>query len=108
MVSECQQLSTDPESQKARISGPYRDHRRGSALAPIRRSRTVEVPVTTDKLAPARMHHFIAEQLLDLAVRGKVLSVLVEESTYLVTLSLTDRGVALRHLSAYDVGRSLR
>jgi hypothetical protein len=64
--------------------------------------------VTTDKLAPARMHHFIAEQLLDLAVRGKVLSVLVEESTYRVTLALAERGVAFRHLSAYDVGRSLR
>ena len=37
-----------------------------------------------------------------------VLSVLVEESAYLVTLSLPDRGVAFRHLSAYDVGRSLR
>jgi len=64
--------------------------------------------VTTDKLAPAKMHHFIAEQLLDLAVRGKVLSVLVEESAYLVTLTLPDRSVAFRHLSAYDVGRSLR
>jgi hypothetical protein len=68
----------------------------------------VEVPVTTDKLAPAKMHHFIAEQLVDLAVRGKVLSVLVEESTYLVTLSLPDGEVAERHLSAYDMGRSLR
>jgi hypothetical protein len=68
----------------------------------------VEVQVTTDKLAPAKMHHFIAEQLLDLAVRGKVLSVLVEESAYLVTLSLPDRGVTFRHLSAYDMGRSLR
>jgi hypothetical protein len=68
----------------------------------------VEVQVTTDKLAPAKMHHFIAEQLLDLAVRCKVLSVLVEESTYRVTLSLPDRGVAFRHLSAYDMGRSLR
>jgi hypothetical protein len=64
--------------------------------------------VPTDKRAPAKMHQFIAEQLLDLAVRGKVLSVLVEESAYLVTLSLPDRGVTLRHLSAYDVGRSLR
>jgi hypothetical protein len=68
----------------------------------------VEVQVTSDKLAPAKMHHFIAEQLLDLAVRGKVLSVLVEESAYLVTLSLPGRGVTFRHLSAYDMGRSLR
>ena len=64
--------------------------------------------MATDKLAPARMHHFIAEQLADLAVRGKVLSVLVAESAYLVRLSLPDRGVAFRHLSAYDVARSLR
>ena len=64
--------------------------------------------MATDKVAPARMHHFIAEQLVDLAVRGKVLSVLVKESAYLVRLALPDRGVAFRHLSAYDVGRSLR
>ncbi len=64
--------------------------------------------MTTDKLAPAKMHHFITEQLLDLAVRGKVLSVLVDEAAYLVTLSFPDRGVAFRHLSAYDMGRSLR
>lgn len=62
----------------------------------------------TAKLAPARMHHFIADQLNDLAVRGKVLSVLVQESAYLVMLSLADRGIASRHLSPYDVSRSLR
>jgi len=64
--------------------------------------------VETEKLAPAKMHYFIAEQLNDLAVRGKVLSVLVAESAYLVTISLADRGVTFRHLSAYDVSRSLR
>jgi len=68
----------------------------------------LEVPMTTDKLAPAKMHHFIAEQLLALEVQGKLLSVLVEESAYRVTLSLPERGVAFRHLSAFDVGRSLR
>ena len=62
----------------------------------------------TGKLAPARMHHFIADQLNDLAVRGKVLSVLVQESDYLVMLSLADRGITVRHLSPYDVSRSLR
>ena len=62
----------------------------------------------TAKLAPARMHHFIADQLNDLAVRGKVLSVLVQESVYLVMLSLADRGITFRQLSPYDVGRSLR
>jgi hypothetical protein len=73
-----------------------------------RRRLKVEVHVHTEKLAPARMHHFIADQLNDLAVRGKVLSVFVQESAYLVMLSLADRGVTVRRLSPYDVGRSLR
>jgi hypothetical protein len=60
------------------------------------------------KLAPARMHYFIGEQLNDLAVRGKVVSVRVRESAYLVRLSLEDRGVAFRQLSPYDVSRGLR
>ena len=64
--------------------------------------------MNTTKLAPARMHHFIADQLNDLAVRGKVLSVLVQDSAYLVMLSLADRGIAFRQLSPYDVSRSLR
>ena len=67
-----------------------------------------EVLVETEKLAPTKMHHFIVEQLNDLAVRGKLLSVLVQESAYLVRLSLADRGVAFRQLSPYDVSRSLR
>ena len=54
------------------------------------------------------MHHFIADQLNDLAVRGKLLSVLVQESAYLVTFSLADRGITFRQLSPYDVSRSLR
>jgi hypothetical protein len=62
----------------------------------------------TAKLAPARMHHFIADQLNDLAVRGKVVSVLVQESAYLVMLSLADRGITFCLLSPYDVSRSLR
>lgn len=62
----------------------------------------------TEKLAPARMHHFIADQLNDLAVRGKVVSVVVQESAYLVMLSLADRGITFRQLSPYDVSRSLR
>ena len=61
-----------------------------------------------DKLAPTRMHHFIAEQLLDLAVRCKVLSVLCGDSAYVVTLAIPERGITCRHVSAYDVGRSLR
>jgi hypothetical protein len=68
----------------------------------------VEVHVHTEKLAPARMHHFIADQLNDLAVRGKVVSVVVQESAYLVMLSLADRGITFRQLSPYDVSRSLR
>jgi hypothetical protein len=70
--------------------------------------RSQEVLVETEKLAPAKMHHFIVEQLHDLAVRGKLLSVLVQESAYLVRLSLGDRGIAFRQLSPYDVSRSLR
>ena len=62
----------------------------------------------TEKLAPAKMHYFIVEQLNDLAVRGKLLSILVQESSYLVRLSLADRGIAFRHLCPYDVSRSLR
>lgn len=62
----------------------------------------------TEKRAPTRVHHFIADQLNDLAVRGKVVSVCVEESGYLVMLSLADRGITFRQLSPYDVSRSLR
>lgn len=82
---------------------------RGSRLA--RRTATAaitEVLVQTEKRAPTKMHHFIVEQLNDLAVRGKLLSVLVQESAYLVTLAFADRGVAFRQLSPYDVSRSLR
>jgi hypothetical protein len=68
----------------------------------------VEVHVNMEKLAPTRVHHFIADQLNDLAVRGKVVSVWVEESAYLVMLSLADRGITFRQLSPYDVSRSLR
>jgi hypothetical protein len=64
--------------------------------------------VTPEKLAPAKMHYFIVEQLNDLAVRGKVVSVLVQESAYVVMLSLADHGTAFRYLSPYDVSRSLR
>jgi len=64
--------------------------------------------VQTEKLAPAKMHYFIGEQLNQLAVPCKLLSVQVQESAYLVMLSLVDRGIAVRQLSAYDVSRSLR
>ena len=64
--------------------------------------------MSTEKLAPARMHHFIADQLNELAVRGKVVSVLVQESAYLVVLSLADRGSTFLRLSPYEVSRSLR
>jgi hypothetical protein len=64
--------------------------------------------VDVEKRAPTRVHHFIADQLNDLAIRGKVVSVWVEESAYLVILSFADRGVTLRQLSPFDVSRSLR
>ena len=67
----------------------------------------VEVHVQTAKPAPAKMHYFIVEQLNDLAVRAKVLSVQVQESAYLVILSFGNV-IAYRQLSPYDVSRSLR
>ena len=69
---------------------------------------SLEVHVNTEKLAPTRVHRFIADQLDDLAMRGKVVSVWVEESAYLVMISLADRGITYRQLSPYDVSRSLR
>ncbi len=60
------------------------------------------------KSAPTKMVHFIADLLTDLPVRGKVVSIEVEDSAYLVTLAVGHRGMAVRHLSAWDVSRSLR
>ena len=81
----------------------------GNRLALWVSTRRVEVHVNTEKLAPTKVHHFIADQLNGLAVRGKVVSVWVDDSAYLVMLSLADdRGITFRQLSPYDVSRSLR
>jgi len=67
-----------------------------------------EAPVIGSKPAPVRMMHFIAEVLGELPVRGKVVSVEVDDGSYLVTLALADGGLRVQHLSAWDVSRSLR
>jgi hypothetical protein len=65
--------------------------------------------VNGTKSAPAKMRYFLADLLLDLSVRGKVLSVEVEDpATYLVTLLLAGRGVTVHHLSAWEMSRGLR
>lgn len=60
------------------------------------------------KLAPTRMHHFITELLVDLPLRGRVVSVEVLDETYLVTLALANRRIAVSRLSAYELSRSMR
>ncbi len=61
------------------------------------------------KSAPTKMRYFLSDLLLDLSVRGKVLSVEVEDpATYLVTLLLAGRGVTVHHLSAWEISRGLR
>ncbi len=64
---------------------------------------------TATKPAPAKMHHFISELLIDLSVRGKVVSIEVQDtSTYLVTLFLAGHGLSVRHLSVWEMSRGLR
>ncbi len=56
------------------------------------------------------MVHFLAEVLLELPVKGRVVSVEVEDASYRVTLALSDQGhrTQVHQLSAYDVSRSMR
>ena len=61
-----------------------------------------------NKAAPAKMVHFLAELVTELPVRGKVISVEVEDAAYLVKLALPSRGLTVHQLSAYDVSRSMR
>jgi len=67
-----------------------------------------EATAVSSKSAPVKMVHFIADLLADLPVRGKVVSIEVEDSSYLVTLALHNRGLSVHQLSAWDVSRSLR
>jgi len=60
------------------------------------------------KLAPTKMVHFLAEVMLDLPLKGRVVSVEVEDAAYLVTLSLNEHGQRVHQLSAWDVSRSMR
>jgi hypothetical protein len=68
----------------------------------------MDTQFASGKSAPAKMVHFIADLLTDLPIRGKVVSVEVDGPAYLVTLALPHRGLTVRHLSAWDVSRSLR
>lgn len=68
----------------------------------------MDAQLVSGKSAPAKMVHFIADLLTDLPVRGRVVSVEVDGASYLVTLAVAHRGVTARHLSAWDVSRSLR
>ncbi len=64
--------------------------------------------VNEHKPAPTKMVHFLSEVLLELPVKGRVVSVEVEEASYMVTLSFHDRGQRVHHLSVWDVSRSMR
>jgi hypothetical protein len=60
------------------------------------------------KPAPTKMVHFLSEVLLDLPVRGRVVSVEVEDASYVVRLAFHDQRERVHQLSAYDVSRSMR
>lgn len=60
------------------------------------------------KAAPVKMVNFIAELLLDLPTRSKVVAVEADEAGYLVTLAIPDGPVTTHRVSAWDVSRGLR
>jgi|GEM_PF-2100605 len=64
--------------------------------------------VSEPKPAPTKMVNFLSEVLLDLRVKGRVVSVEVEDASYMVTLDLEDHGERVHLLSAWDVNRSMR
>jgi hypothetical protein len=68
----------------------------------------MQTPVNEHKPAPTKMVHFLSEVLLELPVKGRVVSVEVEDASYRVTLALHDQGQRVHQLSAYDVSRSMR
>ncbi len=66
-------------------------------------------PELGTKPAPAKMHHFVSQLLVDLPVRGKVVSVEVEDAaTYLVTLLRAGDGLTFHHLSVWEMSRGMR
>jgi len=67
----------------------------------------MEAP-TLNKPAPVKMLQFFSELLLDAPVRGRVVSVEVEQSSYLVTVALDEGGQSVRQLSVWDVSRGMR
>lgn len=68
----------------------------------------MDARATANKPAPVKMLHFIADLLQDLPIKGRVVSVEVEDTTYLVTLALPGRGLSVHQLSVWDVSRSMR
>lgn len=68
----------------------------------------MEDELRENKSAPTKMVHFLSELVTELPVRGKIVSVEVENANYLVTLALPSRGLTVHQLSAYDVSRSMR
>ena len=66
------------------------------------------VRTTLNKPAPTKVVHFIRGVLTDLAVRGQVVSVEVEDASYLVTVARPDGADSVHPLSAWDVSRSMR
>ena len=68
----------------------------------------MQLRATSSKPAPLKMVQFIKEVLLELPVRGQVVSVEVEDASYLVTLAHPDRAPSVHQLSAWDVSRSMR
>jgi hypothetical protein len=74
----------------------------------LRAETTMNGATTLGKPAPARMHQFIGELMMEIALHGKVISIEVADENYLVTLELPRRGVSVHFLSAWDMSRSLR
>jgi hypothetical protein len=64
--------------------------------------------IVSEKTAPAKLYHFLAELMMDMALRGKVESVEVAGGSYVVTLSRHDGSTSTHELSAYDMSRSMR
>lgn len=63
---------------------------------------------TASKPAPLKLVHFLSEMLIDLPVRGRVVSVQVGEASYLVTVALADGGQAVSQFSVWEVSRGMR
>jgi hypothetical protein len=68
----------------------------------------MQARLDSSKPAPLKMVNFLKEVLLELPVRGQVVSVEVEDASYRVTVAHPDRARSIHQLSAWDVSRSMR